>query len=78
MNTQDEINSLQSKIDALKNTQKNCNHIWNNTKFDPETVREGYGAGSDPHWSFVGYHDVKKVRWSRKCKKCGIVEYSNI
>lgn len=49
--------------------------------YDRETVKEGYGsvqdgAGSNPHWSYAGYRDVKKDRWSRTCIHCGKIEYT--
>ncbi len=82
MNKQEEIKSLQSKIEALKTDIKNCKHIWKDSKYDPETVREGYGykmmaQGSDVYGEFEGYHDVKKNRWSRECSECGHIQYTN-
>ena len=82
MNKHEEIKNLQSKIDSLKADIRNCKHIWKDSKYDPETVREGYGSnmianGSDVHYEYAGYHDVKKDRWSRECKTCGHVEYTN-
>ena len=75
------IKQLQQEIENEKLKIKNCKHIFNEPKFDPETVSVGYGsvqdgAGSDPHWSYAGYRDVEKDRWSRKCKLCGNVEYT--
>jgi len=82
MKPQDEINELQEKINSLKHKVENCQHDFPKPVYDPETVSEGYGSvqdgkGSDPHWSFAGYHDVQKPRWSRKCNLCGKVEYTN-
>ena len=84
MNTPtDKIKELQSEISRLEYKIKNCKHSdhWKETKFDPETVKEGYGsvqdgAGSDPHWSYVGYMDKEVPRWSRTCSECGYTEYT--
>jgi len=81
MNTQQKIDELQRQLRALKISQSNHIHEWDNAIYDPETIKEGYGsvqdgAGSDPHWSYAGYHDVQKDRWSRECKICGKKEYT--
>ncbi len=81
MNTTEQIEQHKKEIANLENTVKNCNHIFETAIFDPETVKEGYGsvqdgAGSDHHWSYAGYRDVQKDRWSRKCKFCGKKEYT--
>lgn len=77
----DKIRSLQDQIEAEKQKINNCKHDFDNSFYNPETVKEGYGsvqdgAGSDPHWSFAGYRDVKKDRWTRKCKICGVEEHT--
>ncbi|HWY36085.1 MAG TPA: hypothetical protein VNX68_15680 [Nitrosopumilaceae archaeon] len=82
MNNQEEINELQSKINQLKNNISNCKHDWTEAKYDPETVKEGYGykqvaQGSDVWGEYEGYRDVKKSRWSRKCKVCGHIQYTD-
>jgi hypothetical protein len=81
MNTQQQIEKLQNDLKQLQSNQANCNHDWKDAIYDPETVKEGYGsvqdgAGSDPHWSYAGYRDVQKDRWSRECKLCGKKEYT--
>lgn len=78
----DRIKELQREIEAERSRIQNCKHDFGKVIFDPETVMEGYGsvqdgAGSDPHWSYAGYRETKKDRWSRKCKICGSVEYTN-
>lgn len=75
------IKQLQAEIQAEERKITQCRHDFCKSKYDPETVKEGYGsvqdgAGSDPHWSYEGYRDVKKDRWSRKCSICGHVEYT--
>jgi len=77
----DRIKQLQQEIESEKAKIRNCNHIFGKSYYDAETVKEGYGsvqdgAGSDPHWSYAGYRDVEKARWSRKCKTCGLVEHT--
>lgn len=77
----DNIYRLQELIEAEKRRIANCKHEFDKPFFNPEIVKEGYGCiqdggGSDPHWSFEGYKDVKKNRWSRKCKRCGFEEHT--
>ena len=73
---------LLSELAQSRKRMENCKHLFKDPIFDPETVREGYGSvqdgvGSDPHWSYAGYRDVKKNRWSRERKVCGKIEYTN-
>ncbi len=70
------IKDLQEQIKAEERKILNCRHDFKTAFYNPEVVKEGYGsvqdgAGSDPHWSFAGYHDVNKPRWTRECKLCG-------
>lgn len=72
---------LRMELAQSEARMKKCIHVFDEPIFDPETVKEGYGsvqdgAGSDPHWSYAGYHDVLKPRWSRECKLCGKIEYT--
>ena len=81
MNIQKQIEELHVNLKRLQNVQSSCKHIFNSAIYDAETVKEGYGhvqdgVGSDPHWSFEGYRDVQKDRWSRECKLCGKKEYT--
>jgi len=81
MNTSDKIITLQKEIINLQNQMKNCNHVWDETKYDPEKIPVGYGSiqdggGSDPHWSFAGYNYEEVPRWSRTCSICGYTEYN--
>lgn len=81
MNEQDKIDNLKMELRRLQEMQSRCKHYFDNPIYDPETVKEGYGliqdgAGSDPHWSYAGYRDVQKDRWSRKCVTCGKKEYT--
>ena len=82
MNEYDKQKDLHRQLEASKNAMSNCSHDFDKTIYDPEMIKEGYGsvqdgAGSDPHWSYAGYTDVDKPRWSRKCKICGKVEYTH-
>jgi hypothetical protein len=77
----EKIERLQAEIAAEERKIANCNHKFGKAIYDPETIKVGYGsvqdgAGSDPHWSYAGYRDEKKDRWSRKCKLCNYVEYT--
>ena len=75
------IKRLQDEIEAEKRKISNCKHIFNNSFYNPEKKLEGYGsvqdgAGSDPHWSYAGYHEVDNPRWTRICKYCGFEQHS--
>ncbi len=81
MNSQQNIEQLRRQIAQEENVIRSCKHIFKDAIFDPETVKEGYGsvqdgAGSDPHWSYAGYRDVQKDRWSRECRECGYKQYT--
>lgn len=81
MNPRERQEDLKRELAQLERNMANCKHNFDTPIFDPETVKEGYGsiqdgAGSDPHWSFAGYRDVQKDRWSRECKDCGKKEYT--
>jgi hypothetical protein len=76
----DKIKELQKQIELEKSKMANCNHTFGKPFYNPDTKKEGYGsvqdgAGSDPHWSFEGYHDVEVPRWTRKCE-CGFEEHT--
>jgi TolA-binding protein len=81
MNSQDKMNDLQSQINQLKISIKNCKHDWSEAKYDGEIEkvqddRMGYeGHGAD-RWPVYSFHDEEKARWSRKCKICGHKEYT--
>jgi len=77
----DKIKELQKQIEAEQRKIANCKHEWGEVFSNPEIVKEGYGsvqdgAGSDPHWSYEGYRDVEKPRWTRKCNLCGTEEHT--
>lgn len=81
MNERKRQEDLQRELAQSRERMSNCKHIFKDAIFDPETVKEGYGsvqdgAGSDPHWSFAGYRNIKKDRWSRECELCGKIEYT--
>lgn len=72
----------EQKLADLRKKQSNCIHDWSEVKYDPEIKREPYGyktvaRGSDIWEEPAGYHDVEYKRWSRTCKCCGKVEYTN-
>jgi len=77
----DNIKRLQEQIAVEKLKISNCKHDFDDSFYNPETVKEGYGyvqdgAGSDPHWSYEGYKDVQKDRWTRNCKTCGFEQHT--
>ena len=78
----DRIKELRREIEIEENKIGKCKHSFTEPIYDPESVMEGYGsvqdgAGSDPHWSYAGYHTVQKDRWSRFCTICGKKEFTN-
>ena len=70
---------LKEANSQLENRIKACRHDWDETKYDP-IIEKGYHmeavkAGSD---SMPAYDvpDRETKRWSRTCKTCGHVEYT--
>ena len=82
MTREEEIRARHEReLKELLNEQKNCNHEWNEVKFDPEIVKEpaSYeyeGTGVDKWPVVTSWKEVKIPRWSRTCKKCGKTEYT--
>lgn len=81
MNEQQKQEDLLRQINESKTRMANCKHDFDKTIYDPSIEKVGYGsvqdgAGSDPHWSYAGYYDEEKPRWSRTCKLCGKIEYT--
>lgn len=77
----DNIKKLQEQIKTEERRIQNCNHDWDKSFYNPETVREPYGykmvaQGSDIWGEPEGYHDVKKDRWTRKCNVCGVEQHT--
>jgi hypothetical protein len=77
----DKIRQLQKEIELEKYKISNCNHTFGKPYYNPDSEMVGYGSvqdgrGSDPHWSYAGYHEVEKPRWSRKCTSCGFEEHT--
>ena len=81
MNTENKIKQLQNEIESLKRQQSNCNHIWNDAKYDAEEVsvqddRGGYETHGVDRWAVPSFHKETKDRWSRECSKCGLKQYT--
>jgi hypothetical protein len=75
------IEELNAQIEAERRKIANCKHTFGKAIYDPEKYMKGYGsvqdgAGSDPHWSYAGYTEAEKPRWSRTCTECGHIEYA--
>ena len=79
-----EIEKLERELkeakEKQKNKEQNCDHNWEPTKYDPDTIQEfimtGYeGLGVDK-WPTGYYIDEKRDRWSRHCKKCDKTEHT--
>jgi hypothetical protein len=81
MNEKQIQDDLMRQLEASQNRMKNCKHVFNAVKYNPDKEMKPYGSvqdgmGSDPHWSPAGYMQVDKPRWSRECKHCGKIEYT--
>ncbi len=75
---QDDVARLRKEIEVQ---QRNCSHDWGDTVSDPIiTPRSRFshyeGHGSDPNPIHVPDGHDTKPRWSRTCKRCGKVEYT--
>ena len=76
-----ELEILEEKVKKLKKKQTQCNHEWEDAKYDPErreiTTEEFVYLGSDSYFRSAGTGMFENVnRWSRVCKKCGKKEYA--
>ena len=74
-------NEFERQLRELHEEQANCNHDWTDPKYDPEITRkpikyEIVRQGSDMWERPCEWGEVSIDRWSRKCKKCGKVEYT--
>ncbi len=77
----DNIKRLQAQIEAEQSKIRNCKHDFDKSFYNAETTREPYGyemvgQGSDVWYEPKGYRDVKKDRWTRKCKVCGFEQHT--
>lgn len=77
----EKIRKLNSEIELERKRISNCTHNFEKPFYNPETYKKGYGsvqdgAGSDPHWSYAGYIDAEKPRWTRIYNKCGFEEHT--
>lgn len=70
----------ETKLANLCRIQNNCIHDWEETKYDPEIVKEPIyetkWQGVDPYYEVIGQTEKRVDRWSRTCKKCGKIEYT--
>jgi hypothetical protein len=78
----DKIKILQEQIEIEKRKINNCTHNFDKPFFNAETINEAYGykpvyQGSDHWFEPQGFREVKKDRWTRKCKKCGFEQHTN-
>lgn len=74
-------NEFERQLRELHEEQANCNHDWTDPEYDPEITRrpsryETVRQGSDIWERPCEWKEVSIDRWSRKCKKCGKVEYT--
>ncbi len=69
------------KLALIEREQKQCSHVWESTIYNPEKKMVPYGCktivqGSDIWSEPEGYREENVPRWSRRCEKCGKVEYT--
>jgi hypothetical protein len=84
MNYKTDIEKLAEELESKKQLQyqleRNCNHDWNPTIYDPENYQEAVYDHLEPHGSdpepIFRYYPAKRDRWSRTCKLCGRKEYT--
>lgn len=69
------------KLAQIEREQSQCSHIWEPTIYNPgkkmvpygcRILRQGVDFWSEPE----GYREESVPRWSRRCRKCGKVEYT--
>jgi len=77
----EKIRQLEADIEKERKKISNCNHIFGKSFYNPEKYMKGYGsvqdgAGSDPHWSYAGYTEAEKPRWTRICSECGYEQHA--
>lgn len=75
------IQRLQQQIQAEESKIRNCDHLFGDPFYNPETIKEPYGfktvaMGSDVWTEPEGYRDVEKDRWTRVCSKCGYEQHT--
>lgn len=79
-----EVERLQKLLEKnkleLSTLQKNCDHKWAKSIYDPEKVSRFVFTHLEPHGSDPiprGYYVPEdKPRWSRTCETCGKKEYT--
>ena len=85
MNYKNDIEKLEKELKEAKtrqsNLERNCNHQWEEVKYDPEKYMEEYCTGEYDiqgihMWPKTSFKESYKQRWSRKCNKCGKIEYT--
>lgn len=83
MTIQDEISKLEYQLRVLRNKQDQCCHEWGEIEYCPFITKERkmmipgryttHGVHREPIFE---NREVTKPRWSRACKKCGLVVYT--
>lgn len=74
-------NEFERQLRELHEQQDACNHDWTEPEYDPEITMkpskyEMVRQGSDIWERPCEWEEVSTDRWSKKCKKCGKVEYT--
>ncbi len=82
MTLQDEINNLEHQLRDLKSQQARCAHEWGEPKYNPYMVKREralhgqYTTHGIHQYPRTTFDNVEKPRWTRVCKKCGIVQHT--
>lgn len=83
MNAQERIDDLKRQLQSAEAEQKNCQHVWGETKYNPIYI-PGYTDPGDPpgtmgiDWRGPFHYPSKtEKRWTRICKKCGYEAHTN-
>ncbi len=80
MNLVEKRQQLEKELEEVNRQINQCQHDFEETKYDPEIIMEPYdyimsGTGSDVKMTPQNFRKVKLDRWSQTCKKCGIKRY---
>lgn len=76
------IKQLQQEIATERKKIKNCQHVFDESFYNPDIKRAPFGykvekKGSDVWTVPEGYKDKKVDRWTRVCKKCGMIQHTH-
>ena len=78
---QQKINSIKKELLNLQSKQEQCNHEYNESKYNPYYNKEMFftdecEVGDVHHHPEILYRIIKKDRWTRVCSKCGFIDHT--